>query len=58
MNRQLLMGLFALITLLTAGAAIGRAVGLSGVAGAYAAVVLCACIGWMYYRWAKTRRGT
>jgi hypothetical protein len=54
MQAHTLIGLFAVITLLLAGAAIGRIVGLNADEGAYLTAFALALIGWWVGR--RTRR--
>ena len=57
MRRHTLIGLFAVVTLLLAGAAVGRIIGLSAGEGAYLTALLLALIGWLTgRRWTRERR--
>ena len=47
MQRHALIGLFAVVTLLLAGAAVGRILGLTAGEGAYLTALLVALIGWL-----------
>ena len=46
-----LLGLFALVTLILAGAAVGRVMELTAGEGTYLTALLLATLGWLYGRW-------
>jgi len=51
----ILVGLFALLTLILAGAAIGRLMGLSASEGIYLTILMLAAIGWFMGRRIRRR---
>lgn len=55
MRLHVLIGLFALLTVIVAGAAIGRIVGVSAGEGMYLAALVLAAVGWFIERPARHR---
>jgi hypothetical protein len=55
MQAHIFIGFFAMITLLVAGAAVGRIVGLNAGEGAYLTAFVLALLGWWVGR--RARRG-
>jgi len=54
-RRHILIGVFALVTIVLAGASVGRLLGLSADEGAYLTVLLMAVVGWLAGRSARCR---
>lgn len=57
LRSHILIGVFALVTIVLAGASVGRLFGLSAEEGAYLTVLLMAVIGWLAGRSARWHEG-